>query len=166
MTAACPSRLRSMTTLIPSRSDSSLMSLIPTILPARTRSAIVSIRFDLLTMNGISVMMMHSAPFAWVSAFARARTMILPRPVRYASRIPVRPKMMPPVGKSGPCTISRSSSSGTFGSSITRTMPSTSSPRFCGGMFVAMPTAMPDAPFMRRFGSFPGRTSGSWRVSS
>ncbi len=37
-------------------------------------------------------------------SFARARTTMWPRPVRYASRIPARPKMMPPVGKSGPCT--------------------------------------------------------------
>ena len=45
-------------------------------------------------------------------------------------------------------------------------MPSQSSPRLCGGMFVAMPTAMPDEPFRRRFGSFAGRTVGSFSVSS
>ena len=33
--------------------------------------------------------------------------------------------------------------------------------RLCGGMFVAMPTAMPDEPLTRRFGYRAGRTSGS-----
>ena len=35
------------------------------------------------------------------------------------------------------------------------------SPRLCGGMLVAMPTAMPPAPLTRRFGNFAGRTDGS-----
>ena len=35
------------------------------------------------------------------------------------------------------------------------------SPRLCGGMFVAMPTAMPPAPLTRRFGYFAGSTLGS-----
>ncbi len=166
MTAAIASRLRSMTMRMPSRSDSSRMSRMPSIFPLRTRSAIAVIRFDLLTMNGISVTMMLSEPFWCVSVFARARMTTRPRPVVYASRIPLRPKMMPPVGKSGPLTILRSSSSGSFGSSMTAVMPSASSPRFCGGTLVAMPTAMPVAPFIRRFGSFAGRTMGSSRVSS
>ena len=33
-------------------------------------------------------------------------------------------------------------------------------------MFVAMPTAMPEAPFSSSRGAFVGRTVGSWRVSS
>jgi len=33
--------------------------------------------------------------------------------------------------------------------------------RLCGGMFVAMPTAMPFAPLMMRFGTRAGRTDGS-----
>ena len=36
------------------------------------------------------------------SMCARPRTRIRPRPERYASRIPSRPRMIPPVGKSGP----------------------------------------------------------------
>ena len=36
----------------------------------------------------------------------------------------------------------------------------------CGGMLVAMPTAMPEAPFTSRLGSLAGRTSGSLRVPS
>ena len=38
--------------------------------------------------------------------------------------------------------------------------------RLCGGMLVAMPTAMPDEPFTSRFGIFAGRTVGSWSRSS
>ena len=45
-------------------------------------------------------------------------------------------------------------------------MPSTSSPRLCGGMLVAMPTAMPLVPFMSRFGTTEGSTEGIWRLSS
>jgi hypothetical protein len=33
--------------------------------------------------------------------------------------------------------------------------------RLCGGMFVAMPTAMPSEPFTSRFGNCAGRTMGS-----
>ena len=39
-----------------------------------------------------------------------ARTRILPRPVRYASSIPLVPRIIPPVGKSGPLMIFRISS--------------------------------------------------------
>ena len=35
------------------------------------------------------------------------------------------------------------------------------SPKLWGGMFVAIPTAMPVAPFMRRLGTRLGRTVGS-----
>ena len=39
--------------------------------------------------------------------------------------------------------------------------PSITSPRLCGGMLVAMPTAMPPAPLTSRFGKRAGRTDGS-----
>jgi hypothetical protein len=35
------------------------------------------------------------------------------------------------------------------------------SPRLCGIMFVAMPTAIPDVPLTSRFGNAAGRTVGS-----
>ena len=38
--------------------------------------------------------------------------------------------------------------------------------RLCGGMLVAIPTAMPDDPLMSRFGTGAGRTVGSSVVSS
>ena len=44
--------------------------------------------------------------------------------------------------------------------------PSVSSTRLWGGMFVAMPTAMPDDPFMSRLGAAPGSTEGISRLSS
>ena len=40
------------------------------------------------------------------------------------------------------------------------------SERLCGGILVAIPTAIPDAPFTRRFGIRVGRTEGSVRESS
>ena len=33
--------------------------------------------------------------------------------------------------------------------------------RLCGGIFVAIPTAIPSEPFTRRFGNLEGRTEGS-----
>src|ERR1044072_20164 len=55
--------------------------------------------------------------------------------------MPGRPSMARPVGKSGPFTCFIKSSSVISGSSIWAQMPSMISPRLCGGMFVAMPTA-------------------------
>src|SRR5580693_7795109 len=61
--------------------------------------------------------------------------------------MPERPRMMPPVGKSGPGTMPINSSMPRSGFSISATQASMTSPRLCGGIFVAMPTAMPPAPF-------------------
>ncbi len=47
------------------------------------------------------------------------------------------------------------------GSSMRRVTPSHTSPRLCGGMFVAIPTAMPVAPLTSRLGSSAGSTVGS-----
>jgi len=48
-----------------------------------------------------------------------------------------------------------------FGLSIIIRQASITSPRLCGGMFVAMPTAIPEEPLTRRFGYFAGSTAGS-----
>ena len=40
------------------------------------------------------------------------------------------------------------------------TTASITSPRLCGGMFVAIPTAMPLEPFTSRFGNRLGSTAG------
>ena len=75
--------------------------------------------------------------------------------------------ILPPVGKSGPlmylqsCVLVSSMSA-----SIILTSAVHTSPRLCGGMFVAMPTAMPVAPFTSRFGIRAGSTTGSSFVPS
>ena len=74
--------------------------------------------------------------------------------------------MMPPVGKSGALMWRIRPSTSMLGSSIVATTASMTSPTLCGGMFVAMPTAMPDEPLMRRFGTRAGSTTGSVRRSS
>ena len=38
--------------------------------------------------------------------------------------------------------------------------------KLCGGMFVAIPTAIPLVPFTKRLGYLDGRTDGSFSVSS
>ena len=110
--------------------------------------------------------MMAFRPPRSSSTCARARMTMRPRPVRYASRIPDLPMMIAPVGKSGPFTCFMRSSTFTSGLSMSSTIASTASPSLCGGMFVAMPTAMPAEPFTSRFGKRAGRTEGSRRDSS
>lgn len=55
---------------------------------------------------------------------------------------------------------------GTSGSSIMATRPSTISERLCGAKLVAMPTAIPAAPFTSKLGTAEGSTVGSWMVPS
>ena len=59
---------------------------------------------------------------------------------------------MPPVGKSGAFTIFMSFSGLRVGSSMSAMQPSTISVRLCGGILVAMPTAIPLEPLISRFG--------------
>ncbi len=79
--------------------------------------------------------------------------------------MPARPTTMLPVGKSGPLTCFIRSSTFASGLSISSTIASTISASRCGGMFVAIPTAIPDEPFTSRFGKREGRTVG-WRRDS
>ena len=79
----------------------------PVIFLSRTRSAILVIRPPsppFLTLKGSSVTMIASLPPLSGSTWALARTLTDPRPEAYASRMPSRPMMMPPPGKSGPLT--------------------------------------------------------------
>jgi hypothetical protein len=69
--------------------------------------------------------------------------------------------MKPAVGKSGPGITDIRSRTVISGFSIIIKSPSITSRRLCGGMFVAMPTAMPEAPLTRRLGTRAGSTSGS-----
>src|SRR2546426_801521 len=66
--------------------------------------------------------------------------------------MPPRPQMKPAVGKSGPGTSAISSSSVASGFSISRIVASMISFRLCGGMLVAMPTAIPEEPCTSRLG--------------
>ena len=80
--------------------------------------------------------------------------------------MPERPTMIAPVGKSGPLRCFIRSSTFASGLSISCTTASIVSPRLCGGMFVAIPTAIPDEPLTSRFGNRAGIASGSLRDSS
>ena len=95
-----------------------------------------------------------------------ASMMMRPRPVVYVSKIPWCPRMLAAVGKSGPLTERINCSVVVSGLSISLTMASQISPRLWGGILVAIPTAMPDAPFISILGSRAGRTVGSPSESS
>ena len=69
--------------------------------------------------------------------------------------------MMPPVGKSGPGTYFSNVFVRAFGVAIRCSAASQSSAALCGGIDVAMPTAMPCEPLASRLGNAPGSTTGS-----
>ena len=76
------------------------------------------------------------------------------------------PIITPPVGKSGPgiCFINSLILISLF--SIKANVPSIISPRLWGGILVAIPTAIPPAPFTNKLGYWAGKTEGSFSVSS
>ena len=76
------------------------------------------------------------------------------------------PQMKPPVGKSGPLMNFVSSGMVIEGLSIWAQTPSMTSPRLCGAMLVAIPTAMPVPPLTSKFGNAAGKTDGSMSRSS
>ena len=80
--------------------------------------------------------------------------------------MPAVPLMMPAVGKSGPGMYSIRPSTSISGFSISAMHALIASVRLCGGMLVAMPTAIPAEPLTSRFGSRAGRTTGSNSFSS
>ena len=53
-----------------------------------------------------------------------------------------------------------------FGLCMNASAPSITSERLCGGIWVAIPTAIPFAPLTSRFGMTEGRTDGSITESS
>ena len=111
-------------------------------------------------------MMIRSRSAFQGSTAALPRSRRCPRPVSYISRIGPNPHSVPPVGKSGPFTNCIRSATVASGWSIRWIVPSTISPRLCGGMLVAMPTAMPVEPLTSRFGMRAGSTLGSSSFSS
>lgn len=69
--------------------------------------------------------------------------------------------MVAPVGKSGAKIYSINCSIVISGFSIKAKVPLMTSVRLCVGILVAIPTAIPDAPFTRRLGNLAGKISGS-----
>ncbi len=165
-TLALASRLSVMIRLVLPPELLSFTSAMPSSSPASTSSWIRLATDDTLIWYGISVTMIWYPPRLPSSIAARARIFTLPLPVRYASMMPARPRMSPPVGKSGPLTNCIRSSGVAPGLLIRWTVASMTSPRLCGGMLVAMPTAMPWLPLTSRLGKRAGRTDGSSRVPS
>ncbi len=144
--------------------DSSRMSAMPVRRPSLTRSAILIARLSGFTWYGSSVMT-RQVRFWISSTVTTARIVIEPRPVRYASWMPLMPRICAPVGKSGPlmrCRVASSSSSRlASGFSRCQRAAEATSRRLCGGMLVAMPTAMPTEPLTSRLGNREGRMLGS-----
>ena len=70
------------------------------------------------------------------------------------------------VGKSGAGIIFNNSFTESFGESIRAIVASTTSFKLCGGMSVAMPTAIPEAPLSKTFGILDDRNLGSISVPS
>jgi hypothetical protein len=132
----------------------------PVIFLAWTRSLILVMTFSGPTPYGSSVTTMPALRGLSCSIFVVARVRKMPRPVSYASRMPSRPTIWPPVGRSGPGTKRMSWSSVASGC-LSRCLAAVmTSVRLCGAMLVAIPTAMPAVPLTRRFGMPAGRTSG------
>ncbi len=95
-TCGTASRLSSTMTRMPSRSDSSRRSAMPSMSLPCTSSAMRSTRRALFTWYGSSLTMIATrSPFFWCSMRARACICTEPWPVAYASRIPAMPRMMP-----------------------------------------------------------------------
>ncbi len=111
-------------------------------------------------------MTMVSLPLLSSSTSTRPLIVIIPLPVVYALFIPSLPQIVAPVGKSGPGRTFIISSMVMSGLPMSSVSASTTSPRLWGGMLVAIPTAMPEEPFIRRLGTRLGRTTGSSRDSS
>ena len=80
--------------------------------------------------------------------------------------MPALPLIIAPVGKSGPGIICINSSISISLFSIKAKHPSIISLRLCGGIFVAIPTAIPDEPLTSRLGTFVGSVCGIDSVSS
>ena len=73
---------------------------------------------------------------------------------------------MPAVGKSGAGMCSISSSILRSGFLSNARQAATTSPRLCGGIFVAIPTAIPEEPLINRLGILAGKTTGSFSEPS
>ena len=91
-----------------------------------------------------------------------ARTVTVPTPVKYACLTLESPIIVAPVGKSGAGIYSISFSTVISGFSIKASVPLITSVKLCGGILVAIPTAIPDAPLTSKFGNLAGKIAGSF----
>ena len=110
-------------------------------------------------------------PEATCSKCITARITTPPLPVVYSFLEPELPIIHASVGKSGPGIIRSNMASVTSFSPSFRLLviamhASISSPKLCGGTFVAMPTAMPAPPLSNNTGTFAGNTLGSYSLPS
>ena len=120
----------------------------------------------MLTIKGISLIIRLCLPDLSSSIDVLDLICIIPLPVLYASYIPAFPSIVPPVGKSGPEMSLIKSSIDIFGFFIKLIHPFKTSFKLCGGIFVAIPTAIPEDPFTSKFGIFVGNTSGMCSLPS
>ena len=72
----------------------------------------------------------------------------------------------PPPGKSGPGIISSNSAVESFGVFIKAIAAAATSRKLCDGISVAIPTAIPEAPFSKTNGKRAGNNLGSWNEPS
>ena len=80
--------------------------------------------------------------------------------------MPAAPLIKAAVGKSGPGICSIKSKTVNSGLSIMAKQALTTSDILCGGILVAIPTAIPEEPFTNKFGTRVGNTSGCISDSS
>ena len=80
--------------------------------------------------------------------------------------MPLLPSTKPAVGKSGPWMSSISSLIVMSGFLLKLSTPSITSVKLWGGIFVAIPTAIPAAPFTSKLGKRAGKTDGSLSLPS
>ena len=129
---------------------------------ARICAATCSWIFEPDTWYGSAVMSTSPSPTSYT---ARARNE--PVPVSYIARSSdFGVTISAPVGRSGPGISFSRSLSVASGSSSSFTQALATSRRLCGGMSVAMPTAMPVAPLRSTFGRRAGSSAGSSSVPS
>ena len=128
------------------------MSLIPSIFLFLINSTIFSFKTDLLIWYGIELITILSLPFLSCSIETFPLTLKDPLPVLYPVLIISLPIIVPPVGKSGPgiCFINSFILISLL--SIRAKVAFITSERLCGGILVAIPTAIPPAPFTSKFG--------------
>ena len=111
--------------------------------------------------------MICHCPALSFSMFHLALSLNPPLPVLWDSSIDsFSSTRIPPVGKSGPLTKLEIVLSDALGNFIKCNKASDNSEILWGGIYVAIPTAIPCEPFANKFGKADGKTTGSSPSSS